>query len=135
MNKRVALFAILALGITPLCSHAQPAQRVFRIGLLSAFPRDSSAAIVPALREFGYNEGRNTVFDYRFADGKEDRLAALASDMVASKVDLIIAPFNLDALAAKRATTSIPIVMVAASPASAALSITASLSRSYSVNP
>jgi len=68
--------------------------------------------VVPAaLRELGYEEGRNIEFDYRYAQGKEERLAGLASDLVAAKPDLILALLNPEILAAKRATSTIPIVM------------------------
>jgi putative tryptophan/tyrosine transport system substrate-binding protein len=112
MNRRNTVVALIALGVAPFAAWAQPVRKVFRIGLLSVYPREFSAAIVVALRELGYEEGRNIEFDYRFAEGKEDRLAGLAAELVASKIDLIIAPANPDILAAKRATSTIPIVMV-----------------------
>jgi putative ABC transport system substrate-binding protein len=115
MNWRkilLALLALLALGVTPL-AEAQQAGKVYRIGILSqTFPRGSFALFFLGLRNLGYEEGRNIVFDFRYAEGREDRLPGLAADMVASKVDLIVAPLNTDILAAKRATSTIPIVML-----------------------
>ena len=65
-----------------------------------------------ACASLGYEEGRNLIVDYRFAEGQQDRLPGLAADLVANKVDLIVAVTNPEILAAKRATTTIPIVMM-----------------------
>jgi putative ABC transport system substrate-binding protein len=74
------------------------------------------------LREFGYAEGQNFTFEFRSADGNVDRLPALAADLVRLPVDVIVATFTPCALAAKQATTTIPIVMVAvADPVGAGL--------------
>ena len=118
MNRRDTLLASLALGVLPGLAGAQPVQKVFRIGVLSrGRPREQALYIFSALRALGYEEGKNVVFDYRNAEGREDRLAVLAAELVASKVDLIIAPIYEEILAAKRATSTIPIVMLwAAAP-------------------
>ncbi|MBI3371967.1 MAG: ABC transporter substrate-binding protein [Betaproteobacteria bacterium] len=114
MDRRDAGVALVALGIAPLASWAQPARKAHRIGILSqAIPLPERFALLSAaLRELGYEEGRNIAFDYRFAEGREDRLPGLAADLVAKKVDLIVAFLNPEILAAKRATSTIPIVMV-----------------------
>jgi putative tryptophan/tyrosine transport system substrate-binding protein len=65
------------------------------------------------LRDLGYVEGRNVVVEYRFAEGKLERYPALAAELVALKVDVIVAPITLAALAAKQATKTIPIVFAA----------------------
>ncbi len=68
-------------------------------------------ALQQGLRELGYVEGKNIVIEYRWAEGKFERLADLAADLARLKVDVIVAPSTLDALAAQRATKTIPIVM------------------------
>jgi len=111
MNRRDTVLALLALGAAPL-AWAQPTRRAYRIGVLLHFwPPERFVVLSAPLRDLGYEEGRNIVFDYRFAEGQEDRLPGLAADLVAKKVDLIIAWFNQETLAAKRATSTIPIVM------------------------
>jgi putative ABC transport system substrate-binding protein len=72
-------------------------------------------ALPQALRELGYVEGKNIVIEYRWAEGKSERLSELAIDLARSKVDVIVAPSTLDALAAQKATKTIPIVMVLSS--------------------
>ena len=95
---------------------AQPAGKVYRVGYLSAPTRESVARVVDAflrrLRELGWVEGRNLVIEYRWAEGKVERLPELAADLVRRKVDVIVAPAGSAALAAKNATSSIPIVMI-----------------------
>ena len=85
------------------------------IGVLYAgSPRASSAPFMDAFRqglsEAGYVEGQNVAIEYRWAEGHYDRLPALAADLVGRKVDLIMASTPPSALAAKRATSTIPIV-------------------------
>jgi putative ABC transport system substrate-binding protein len=93
---------------------AQPAARVARIGYLSinlaASPPNLHEAFRQGLRELGYIEGRDIVIEYRDAGGDAERLPALAAELVALKVDVIVAPPTIAALAAKQATGTIPIV-------------------------
>lgn len=113
MNRRNACLALLALGAAPLTGSAQPAGKVHKIGMLAyTAPRSSFATILTALRALGYEEGKNLAIEYRLADGQLDRLPALAAELVAAKVDLIVAVTNSEILAAMRATTTIPIVMM-----------------------
>ena len=95
---------------------AQQAGRVYRIGYLSAPSRASVEyalqAFLRRLRELGWIEGQNLVIEYRWAEGKVERLPELAADLVRLKVDVIVAPAVSAVLAAKNATSSIPIVMV-----------------------
>ncbi|MEO8487888.1 MAG: ABC transporter substrate-binding protein [Betaproteobacteria bacterium] len=100
----------------PRIPFAQPAGRVVRLGYLSHPTRESVApgvdAFVRRLRELGWIEGQNLVIEYRWAEGKTERLPALANDLVRRKVDLIVARAGVAAQAAKAATASIPIVMI-----------------------
>jgi putative ABC transport system substrate-binding protein len=73
-------------------------------------------AFLQGLRDLGYVEGRNLVIEYRYAEGKEERLPALAAELVALNVDLILAGSTITALAAKQATRTLPIVIVAGDP-------------------
>ena len=118
MNRRDSVLALLAVGgaIASRAAVAQQAGRVHRIGYLSAPTRESVkhvlAAFVKALHDLGWVEGENLVIEYRWADGKVERLPGLAADLVRRKVDLIVAPATSAALAARDATSSIPIVMI-----------------------
>jgi putative ABC transport system substrate-binding protein len=120
MNRRKAglalLLGLLPFGAAPLAAQAQQAGRVYRIGYLSAPSRESVARGVEAflrrLRDLGWVDGENLVIEYRWAEGKVERLPDLAAELVRRKVDLIVAPAGSAALAAKNATSSIPIVMI-----------------------
>jgi len=112
MNRRnagLALLALLAAGAAPLAAEAQQAGKVYHVGYLST-PTD---AFLRKLRELGWVEGQNLVIEYRWAEGNVERLPALAAELVRLKVDVIVAPAGSAALAAKNATSSIPIVMMA----------------------
>ena len=101
----------------PGVAEAQQTGKVYRIGFLGALsPSDTSPrldAFRQALRELGWVEGQNIVIDYRFADGRFDRLPDLAAELVRLNVDLILVPSTQPALAAKQATTTTPIVLSA----------------------
>jgi ABC-type uncharacterized transport system substrate-binding protein len=95
--------------------HAQPTKpaRIGRLSPLSAEADDSNlAAFRRGLRELGWVEGQHYAIETRFADGKPDRLAALAAELVHQRVDLILIGSTPGTLAVKKATTTIPIVMV-----------------------
>jgi len=118
MNWR-ALVPLIALAImwTPLPAKAQPAGTPVRIGVLCLIPCQGFAvdAFRQALRDLGYVEGRTLALEYRDAEWKAERLQGLAAELVQSKVDVIFTPWGTEAaLAAKRATSSIPIVVGAA---------------------
>ncbi len=113
-----ALIVLLALGFLapPLAVEAQQAGKVPRIGYLSPLsaPVDSTRreALVQGLRDLGYIEGQNLVIDWRFGDGKLERLPDLAADLVRLRPDVIVAAGGAQiALAARKVTTTIPIVM------------------------
>ena len=97
-------------------AEVQQAGKVYRIGYLSAPTRASVEhglqAFLQTLRELGWIEGKNLIIEYRWADGNIERLPSLAAELVTQKVDLIVAPAGTAALAAKKATSSIPIVMI-----------------------
>ncbi len=116
-RRRQFLIASVALIVAPRTATAQSAGKIPRVGVLSAGPL--SAMMFPrqfpeALRELGYVEGRNIILEWRSAEGRREQLTELADELVRLKVDVIVAITNPDILAAKRATTTIPIVMVAA---------------------
>src|SRR5262245_7324164 len=104
------LFVALTLAV-----EAQQPTTVPRIGYLSPTSPSVSPARIDAfrqgLRELGYVEGKNIVIDYRYAEGKFDRLPALAAELVRLKVDLIVTTGPTVTRAAKEATTTVPIVM------------------------
>ena len=96
----------------PVAARAQQTGRVWRIGYLSAASNSTRAeAIRLALRERGYIEGQNIATEYRYAEGKLDRLPELAAELVRLKVDIIITGGAPPTRAAKNATKTIPIVM------------------------
>ena len=111
IGKALALVVILALGIlsvTPATGAPQPG-KVYKIGVLH--PGSGSEERLAALREAGYVEGQNLVLELRHAEGRVERLPALARELVALKPDIILATSNTAIEAAKNATKSIPIVM------------------------
>jgi len=115
----LVLVAALSFALAPLTADAQPPAKVPRIGLLSPFsPSDTvlwHQAFRLGLRDLGWVEGKNLSIEYRYAYGRSDRLPDLAADLVRLKVDIIVAAATTSGtLAAKNATTAIPIVMVAA---------------------
>jgi putative ABC transport system substrate-binding protein len=108
------LFVLVPLAVAVIAEAQQPG-KIFRIGLLDGSTAAGSAVLVDAFRQelikLGWIEGKNFSIDYRFAEQKTVRLPELAADLVRLKVDLIVATGRPEALAAKKATTTIPIVM------------------------
>jgi len=117
IGLRLAFSITLALGglFSPVATEAQQAAKIARIGWLSTSPpMGLGEAFRQGLRDLGYVEGRNVVIEYRFAEGKLERLPALAAELVALKVDVIVAAAGTPpALAAKQATRTVPIVFIA----------------------
>ena len=105
-----------AAAAWPFVARAQqPSSKVFRIGFLGLPTADSlpkrPEAFRAGLGDLGYQEGRDFVIEYRWADGNYDRLPALLADLIRLKVDVIVTHGTPGVLAAKQATTTIPIVM------------------------
>lgn len=99
----------------PFAAYAQDGQRIPRIGFLSALGAGAMATRTDAfragMRELGYVEGKNILIDFRYADGDAQRLAQMAADMVQQKIDVIVTSGPTTTPAARKATSSIPIVM------------------------
>ena len=112
---RLATAVILLLLAAPLAADAQPTGKVYRIGLiLTATPNEAGhlvKALDEGLRELGYVEGRNVVFERRFAEGRQERLPALAAELVQLKVDVLVTGSNPVIAAVKKVTATIPVVM------------------------
>ena len=96
----------------PLNAGAQPAGKSYLIGYFNAGAAGSrmERAFVEALRELGWMEGKNIALEYRFAENHSDRLPGMATELVHLKVDVIVENGTLESLAAKQATSTIPIV-------------------------
>src|SRR5215510_13342302 len=104
----------LSLLAAPLAMHAQPRTNVPRVGYLSDESRPLGFAsfepMAQGLRDLGYLEGHNIVFEHRYAEGNTEALPGLAADLVHLKVDVIVAVGTSATRAAKNATETIPIV-------------------------
>jgi putative tryptophan/tyrosine transport system substrate-binding protein len=116
MKRKIAVLTLCAM-LFALCGSvgAQQTGKVPRIGLLDSSTSSGMAVLVDAFRQemskLGWIEGKNITIEYRFAEQKAERLPELAADLVRLNVDLIVTTGEPPALAAKRATTTIPIVM------------------------
>jgi putative ABC transport system substrate-binding protein len=112
-------FIGLVAGATTWAHEArgQQATSVRRIGVLSPFaPTDTllwNKALLRGLRDVGWVDGKNLAIEYRYAGGKQERLPELVTDLIQKKVDIIVTTVTQDTLVAQRATSDIPIVMVA----------------------
>ena len=116
MKQTITTFALSAM-LLALCFPAEALQpaKIPRIGFLSVTSLSIISARIEALRqglrELGYVEGKNIVIEWRSAEGKLDRVPALAAELVRLKVDVIVTGGASDTRAAKEATNTIPIVM------------------------
>lgn len=118
--RRIGLpvLLVLSLILAPLAAEAQQAGKVSRIGVLTyLYPPDADPpqAFLQHLRDFGYVDGQNIVIDWRYAQGKDDRLPGLAVELVRLKPDVVVADATLAVQAAQHATSTIPIVAIATS--------------------
>jgi putative ABC transport system substrate-binding protein len=113
MNRRAFISGVvLSVMSTPLAADAQPARKVPHIGVLqpAAPPEPLVEAFREGLRDLGYVEGRDIVLEFRWAEGRLDRFPELATDLVRLRVDVIHTLSTPAAIAARHATTTIPIV-------------------------
>jgi putative ABC transport system substrate-binding protein len=116
-NRKWAGLSVIAsvLVVTGAVAQAQQPTKVPRIGYLAVSSRSANPARIEAfrqgLRELGYVEGKSIVIEYRYAEGKFDRVPALAAELVSLKVDVIVTAGPIPTRAAKEATATIPIVM------------------------
>ena len=115
----VVMFLFASASVIALPGAAAQAQerqagKVYRIGFLRAgpLPKSWGEAFLQGLRERGYVEGQNVVIEFRITDGRLDQLPQLAEELVRLKVDIILASSGPPAFAAKKTTTSVPIVFV-----------------------
>jgi putative tryptophan/tyrosine transport system substrate-binding protein len=116
LSRRNFIAAMGGAAAWPLAAHAQQPEKVYRIGFLANDPtipqQPAGRAFLDGLRESGFIEGANIVIERRFAEGRLDRPAELANDLVKLNVELIVASSPVAAIAAKQATKDIPIVFV-----------------------
>ena len=111
------LLGLALLGTASLPAEGQPSGKVPRIGWLGGPSRESAEPFVQSfqrgLKDLGWVEGQNVAIEWRFAGGRAERLRELAAELVRLQVDVIIAASTLPAMAARNATTTIPIVTIA----------------------
>jgi len=117
MERRAFIGGVVAAAaLGPRAAYAQTPAKAHRVGLLMTTTPAAAAHIVVAfadgLRELGHVEGKNVRFEYRWAAGDRERFAEMAADLVRQHVDVLVASSQAAALAAQRATKTIPIVMV-----------------------
>jgi len=112
-GRRRFLIGTGALLAVPLTAAAQAIGKAYRIGYLAMFPSPSKEAFLQGLHDLGWIEGQNIIIEYRYAHGRSKQLPELVADLVRLKVDLIVAATPQPVQAAKEATTTVPIVMVA----------------------
>ena len=119
MKRKITVLTLCAMLVLSLPVRAQQPKSVPRIGYLSRdlHPADSRApsprnldAFRQGLRELGYIEGKNIIIEYRYSDGRNERMPALAEELVRLKVDIIVADSYLAARDARKVSTTIPIV-------------------------
>jgi putative ABC transport system substrate-binding protein len=119
MNRRAFVVGLGAVLATPLAAEAQPVKSAYVIGILSMAAGPSpiyGPALFNALRELGWESGRNLTVEPRFAGGGAERLPDLAADLVRRKVDVILAFGAAETLAAAKATATVPIVFMGSVP-------------------
>jgi ABC-type uncharacterized transport system substrate-binding protein len=115
MNSRRDFLALLGAATWPLVARAQEPRKLYRVGFLwdspTVFP-DALEAFAQGLRDLGYVESRNIIIEYRWAQGKPEQIREMAEELVRLKVDAIVAPSSIYTGAAKRVTSTIPIIFM-----------------------
>jgi putative ABC transport system substrate-binding protein len=115
MRRREFIGLIAGAAALPLAARAQRAEKVWRIGMLDTTPRELNRvnmnALLGRLRELGYVEGQNLTIDYRASDGDNEHIRDFVSELIGSKVDLMIVRGTQEAQAIKEATSTLPVVM------------------------
>ena len=133
LRRATVLSLVLSALGASLPAVAQPSQKVFRVALLSGAGRTPDGAppglLREAMRQLGYIQGQNVAYEARFAEGDAERLPALATELVGLKVDVIATLGGPAVIAAKQATSTIPIVMARAAGDAVAAGLIASLAR------
>src|SRR5215467_4565199 len=118
MKRREFITLLGGAAAWPLAARAQQAGKLPTIGFLGQSTRSAGsewvAAFVQRLRELGWNEGRTIAIEYRWGEGREERFAEVAAEFVRLKVDVIVTSGTLAVMAAKQATSVIPIVFATA---------------------
>jgi len=115
---KICFWLLITALLTTASANAQQSAKVWKIGVLvsgtEALNRPRDEGLRQGLRELGYEEGKNIIIEYRFGDGKRDRLPQLAHELVEQKPDVIVVGGTAVAVAAKNATSTIPIVVAGA---------------------
>ena len=118
VRAALAVALLLALGAAA-AADAQPTEKVYRVGYLASASRLNSPAVLAAfregMRELGYVEGRNLLVEARYADDKFERLPGLAQELLRLNPDVLFVSTTPASLAAKAATSTVPIVFVSSS--------------------
>src|SRR5437899_11676919 len=117
MDRRTFVVAFAGgLVIARSVAEAQPSTRVYRVGFLLGATRQSVASLFNAfhegMRELGYIEGRNVVYEQRYAEGRMERLPELAAELVRVRPDVIVTGSTIHVAAVRHATTAMPVVVV-----------------------
>src|SRR4030095_8419888 len=114
MMTKITVLTVCAIPLALASpAEAQQAPKIPRVGILFIGGRDQPhlESFMQGMREHGYTEGKNVFFEYRYAEGKYDRLPDLVADLVQKKVDVIVTTSSLSAQAARKVTSTVPIVM------------------------
>ncbi|HYA29773.1 MAG TPA: ABC transporter substrate-binding protein, partial [Acidobacteriota bacterium] len=119
MKKPVWCFAVAVLFF--LSAHpffVESAEKIARVGILFVGGKDQPhlESFKQGLREHGYVEGKNIILEYRYAEGKPERFGELTADLVRAKVDVIVTTSSISAIAARKVTRTVPIVITSGNP-------------------
>ena len=115
MERREFISLVGNVAVWPLAAHAQQGGKVWRIGFLSGASRSAVSgsydALVQAIRELGYVEGKDFVIEWRSVEGRYERIPEIAAELVRLKIDVIVTGLSAALPTLKQAVTTIPIVM------------------------